>query len=197
MPVLRFLGRLFRPATVWMWRTYERAWERHFHMIEAFPGSSLRLQFETYRGEPFVLSDGTRIGPGTRIAEIHLDNERLGSLHTSGRDPAVAFLRAVTSGLDGVARVVDQPQYRDVMAVWGMSLFAQAAPHMGFELRPVTPAWRRWVFTVYMRWIIAHYHPQGWERFRTRRYVVQEVWMPRGHLQRFAKDSPAGAAGQT
>lgn len=191
--LLRWLGRLVRPISTHLWRLYEGLWQRMFNLVEVSPATAFKLQIESYTREPFTLADGTRIERGMRIAEVHLDNERLGGLHERGRDPAIAFRRAVVSGLAETARLFERPEYRDVMAIWGMSLFAEAAPRMGFDLRPVTPPWRRWMFTTYMRWIVAHYHPQGWERFKERPYVVQEVWMSRHTLRRFAKDATPAA----
>lgn len=168
------------------WVAWINRWfERRFDLREIGEGDYLfKLQLVRHRGPRFVFRDGTVVNPGDLVAELHMDNDRTARVHGEGR-PGLKFRREVFRMLAPLARDLrERPEYRDIRAICGASLFWAEAERAGFETRPL-PALTRWWLTWWERFLLARYHPGGRDRLREgRRTELRQAWLTRSTLER-------------
>jgi hypothetical protein len=151
-------------------------------------GYILRLKIAQYRRSRLVLRDGTVLTPGDLVGELHIDNRFAAALHEDGSG-AFGFRREIVRVLPALAHdLATRPEYREIQAVGGASLFWRAGvlgASLGFEHQPLPPFTRWWLGT-WERILMAAYHPQGLRRLgRGRRANLQHVWITRRTLERF------------
>lgn len=162
-----------------------RWFERRFDIREIGDGGYiLKLQLVRHRGPRLEFRDGTVVNPGDPVAEFHMDNERTARVHGEGR-PGLKFRREVFRLMAPLARDLrERPEYRDIRAICGASLFWAEAERAGFENRPL-PAFTRWWLTWWERFLLARYHPGGRDRLAEgRRTELRQVWLTRQALER-------------
>lgn len=165
----------------------DRWFERRFDIREIGDGGYiLKLQLTRHPGPRFVFQDGTVVDRGDLVGEFHMVNERAAALHTAGR-PGLRFRREVFRLMAPLARDLrERPEYREVKAVCGASLFWAEAEAAGFENRPLPP-FTRWWLTRWERFLLARYHPGGRGRLAEgRRTELRQVWLTRPTLERLA-----------
>lgn len=157
----------------------------------------LRLRVTRHRGPRIVLRDGTIVERGDLVGELHLDNQRAAALHAQGHG-GFRYMQEIYRALPALAReLCARPEYRAINALYGASLFwasARLAEETGFEVRPLPP-FTRWWQGALERYLVAHYHPQGWRRFalgRGRRTELRQIWTSRRALLQFAEKHAAG-----
>jgi hypothetical protein len=176
----------------------ERWFERAYRIRPIGEGGYIfRLGLVRHRGPRLVFRDGTAVNPGDLVGELHIDNRRAAGLHAGGRG-GLRFRREVFRLLPVLARdLVGRPEYREINAVCGASLFWAEAERAGFEHRPL-PALTRWWLTWWERYLLARYHPAGRRRLAEgSRTELRQVWMTRRTLlERYGGDAgpAAGAA---
>ncbi len=167
----------------------ERWFERKYQIREIGEGGYvLRLGLIRHRGRRVVLSDGTVVTPGDPVAELHIDNRRAAALHKEetlqgGQGGGLRFRREVFRLLPVLARdLATRPEYREINAVCGASLFWEGAPRAGFEHRPF-PVFTRWWLTWWERFLMTRYHPAGRRRLAVgQRTELRQIWMSRRTL---------------
>jgi YkoP-like protein len=157
-------------------------------------GYIMRMKKARYRGPGFVLTDGTAVNSGDPIGELHLDNQRAAALHLEGNG-GFRFRQEIYRLLPAIALdLCTCPEYREINAVYGVSLFWRSTALMsktGFEQRPLSPFTRWWLGT-WERILLASYHPQGQRRLRKgRRTETRQVWITRRTLLR-SLERPVG-----
>lgn len=180
LQVLRFGraggGRAGGVLNVWVW--YERLTTRRWDVKAIRPGGLLRYSLGTYRGAPITLRDGTKIRPGDRIVEIHLDNAAFSRLLTVNRSPFEGLRRSARD-LQALHGLIASGDLGAVRALHGISLFTGLTPRLGFEewSLPRTPYWA--LVRYFMVGLLIVYHPDGFERARQLRDSVWpgEIWM--------------------
>lgn len=163
----------------------DRWFERRFDIREIGEGGYiLKLQVVRHHGPRVELRDGTVVNPGDPVAEFHMDNERVARLHGAGR-VGLKFRREFFRTMAPLARDLrERPEYRDIQALCGASLFWAEAARAGFENRPL-PAFTRWWLTWWERFLLARYHPGGRERLAEgRRTELRQVWLTRATIER-------------
>ena len=167
------------------WVAWLNRWfERRFDLREIGEGGYiLKLQLTRYRGPRLVFRDGTVVNPGDPVAEFHMVNERTIRVHGDGR-PGLKFRREVFRLLPSLAHDLrERPEYREIQAICGASLFWAEAERAGFENRPL-PAFTRWWLTWWERFLLARYHPEGRARLAEgRRTELRQVWLTRPTLE--------------
>jgi peptidoglycan-N-acetylglucosamine deacetylase len=170
------------------WVAWLDGWfERRYDIREIGDGGYiLKLQVTRHHGPRFVFQDGTVVNPGDPVAEFHMVNARVAALHTAGR-PGLRFRREVYRLMAPLARDLgERPEYRDIKAVCGASLFWAEAEGAGFENRPLAP-FTRWWLTWWERFLLSRYHPEGRGRLAEgRRTELRQVWLTRTTLERLA-----------
>lgn len=161
----------------------DRWFERRFHIRPIGEGGHvMRLGLIRHRGPRLEFEDGTVVGPGDVVGELHLDNARTAALHEQG-SPGLRFRREVLRMLHALARdLVARPEYRSVPAVCGASLFWEEATFVGFEVRQLPSFTRSWLGW-WERYLLARYHPAGRRRLAEGdRTELRQVWMTRRTL---------------
>ena len=159
-------------------------------------GYIMQMKKACYRGPGLVLADGTAVNSGDPVGELHLDNQRAAALHLEGNG-GFRFRQELYRLLPALALdLCTRPEYREINAVCGASLFWRSAALMsktGFEQRPLPPFTRWWLGT-WERILLAGYHPEGQRRLRKgRRTELRQVWITRRTLLR-SLEPPLGPA---
>ncbi|HVI85338.1 MAG TPA: hypothetical protein VNA86_08475, partial [bacterium] len=86
-------------------------------------GYIMRMKKARYRGPGLVLADGTTVNSGDPVGELHLDNHRAAALHLEGGG-GFRFRQEIYRLLPALALdLCSCPEYRDINAVYGSSLF--------------------------------------------------------------------------
>lgn len=211
IPALRRLG--MEPSAVrqlprdasefrrwWTW------WEIRFSLkwdVDTIPASSggspvLRLGLIRYRGRPVRLADGVELQAGDPMGEIHFGNVALSRFSRQSTGALRAF-HAVLKGLGDLAAVVaENPKYREVRAVGGVTLLdaAGAIERLGFE-RVAVKGWQKWWLWIYLIVLMAVYHEAGWSTLRRfgRLEPVLVLMSARSFLSRYRREGESGDGG--
>lgn len=175
----------------------QRWFERRYQIRPVGDGGYvLRVGLVRHRGPRYEFSDGTTVRHGDLVAELHMDNARVAALHEEGHG-GLRFRREVFRMLPALARDLrEKPEFRDVQAVCGASLFWQEATFAGFEHRPFDP-FTRWWLGWWERFLLARYHPAGGRRLgEGRRTELRQVWITRRTLERHAARAERAAGGE-
>ncbi|MCL6638327.1 MAG: polysaccharide deacetylase family protein [Firmicutes bacterium] len=170
-----------------------RGWSRLERVIRAaggiadLPGdktSILRVALRTYRGKDWPLPGGFILTRGDRYVELHLNNERLASMldeNTSTERMGLIALREARKSFPALVKMLrEDRRYRDVKAVFAITLLHRALERLGFTsygmrgiLRPLA--------ALYEKWLLGLYHPAGFESLKNYRekpeprYVIMTV----------------------
>jgi peptidoglycan-N-acetylglucosamine deacetylase len=121
---------------------------------------------------------------GDCAAEIHFQNEFLQSqsTDTSPERLAVKLIRQFRTSLHHVALTLQyDPRYRDVKAIYGVTLMHRGAAGAGFHVEDIPNSFGKKYLQLFLRWLMVLYHPQGTKRLKTRTeaLVPKLVWMSR------------------
>ncbi len=173
---------------IWTWweTRFTKAWD-----VDTVPSSSggdpvLRLGRKVYRGPLVTFNDGKRLRAPAILGEIHFGNATLSQLSKTATGGLRAF-HAVLKSLSDVADLVENdPKYRDIEAIGGITLLdaSSAIEKLGFR-RIAIRGWQKWSMWVYLTWLMAIYHHDGWRTWR-RFFRLQPVFllMSRQELQK-------------
>lgn len=184
-------GRAFGVLSVWLGWEALTAWWWRLRPIR--PGSVLRYRVLVHRGPPLSLADGTVVRPGDRVVDLHLDNRALTRMLVEERATPWSLLRRLKEDLAALLRLGERGKLGEVRALYGMTLFAEPARRLGFEVRPLPRTWRWALVHFYLVGLVALYHPEGWRRaarLRDRLWPGQ-VWMSWAALRRLRAEKEA------
>ena len=171
-----------------MGQLVEWLFEKLYHVERLDPDDetvALRIAFQVRSGREIVLEDGTRITPGSRIAELHLRNDLLADIHRRYNDPrrvGLEYMRITRRAMAILAtRWSTDPRLEGVVAVHATNLFPEHAHYGGFEVRELLPVWRRKLLSWHVRRIVTGAHPRGHERVMLdgRPRELKELWLSR------------------
>ena len=153
-------------------------WERLFAKILGIrpvdeKNTFLRMRVRTYTGDhPIVLEDGEVIRKGDRVAELHLDNEllfHLGSTARSTMHLTVQMIRRMEQLMPQLRKMlVDDPEFRDVKGLYGISLIHRGPDKFGFTVLDLPDGLFALFTKLYLRLLMYVIHPQGNERLKTK-----------------------------
>ncbi|MDE3192926.1 MAG: hypothetical protein KGN00_04490, partial [Chloroflexota bacterium] len=151
-----------RPRGVlWVWTGWDALLRRLLPRREVCPGALVSFRVATYRGRDVRLADGTIVGRGDRIVEVHLDSAALVRASAGGAEP-LAAARAIVREIAALRALAGSGALGDVRAIHGTSLLAPGAVAAGAEVRPLP----RSVGAAFVRYffvgLIALHHPRGW-----------------------------------
>lgn len=159
------------------------AWERltlRIHRVDQIrPGGLFLFRIQSYRGPPVRLADGTVIGRGDRIVELHLANRRLPALRQECGYSTWKLVHELRSDLAALGGLIARREIEPVVALHGVSLIGAAGATLGFEVRELPHTWRTAFIRYFGTGIDAVYHPAGLARLagRVRERWPAEVWM--------------------
>lgn len=116
------------------------SWERLFaklYLVERIDSSNVfRISKTRFQGPDLYSQTGQLlVQRGDLVGEIHLDNPRLCTGTNSCRQ-GIHLLGQVRSSLPGLASyVAENPEYRDIKVLLGLTLINQGAERFGFQVR--------------------------------------------------------------
>ncbi|MBI2957442.1 MAG: hypothetical protein HYY32_01235 [Chloroflexi bacterium] len=160
------------------------AFIRRFLGIRPLAGGGVfRINYHYYRGRPFTLPDGTTISRGQRLAEIHLDNQRL----STGQGDIFDVTRQAKADLRLLVRRMESDSAsRQIKAVHGVTVHHKAAARLGFSPRDLHSRPLSWLTNLFLRGLLVRYHPRGRLRLQEGRNKLEakEIWMSAGEMVR-------------
>jgi hypothetical protein len=150
------------------------------------PYHLLEVRFTRYTGKAIDLPDGTHVGKGDPIIELHLHNRAL--LEVEEQAPAWRYMQLIAQNLRALARWMQEPDFPgDPLAIYGTTLLYRAAPRLGFTLRKRPKSVHAYLERFFMTGLLVLYHRQGGARLlqgTSYGTYPQEVWMSREELLR-------------
>jgi hypothetical protein len=176
------------PRWRWAIALYDHAY-RVCHRLDAPDariGAALRLEIRRAR-RGLVLADGTVVAAGDRIGVLHMNNERVRTLHLNGDDPmmiGLLFRRELVASLRDLAMLASPGQRAaDVMAFSAITILHHGLPRLGFERDPTPPACP-YLIAAYQRALIATLHPAGAGRLlRLANARAERLWISAARLR--------------
>lgn len=179
-------------ASLASWRrrpiaVYDRVyrWVNGLDRPESQVGPVLRLRVRSSRRD-VRLKDGALVRRGEPIGIMHLDNERVVSLHADGvsREAiGLEFRRQFLASLRELAGLADRGRLAGVPAFTATTIFHHALGRLGFEPARGSSGGSALV-GAYQRALLASLRPAGHARLdaRTRRHARQ-LWLSREALR--------------
>jgi hypothetical protein len=144
------------------------------------------LRIETRRSHSSIqLADKTMVCAGDLICVIHLNNDRIGALHSECPSPtkvALEFRRQVLASLRELGRMTEPGgRLAGVRAFSATTIFHDALKRLGFAASGplVCPG----LVAIYQRALLASLHPAGRSRLRRATYRrAERLWISRDKL---------------
>lgn len=192
---------IIRRKLLKLWRIWEWFYSKWYHLQEV-PSKGiglLRISVQPYRGKKFILQDGTEINPGDLTVELHLNNENALMLHQQSSSPirtGIKFARQLELSWEGLREMVRRGQIPlEVKAFHGVTLLYRGRLEPGTEVHELS-RWTRVWLSLYLRWLMVLYHPQGWQRLKTRKevWVPKAIWISKKGLLSTPGDNPPNKA---
>lgn len=146
-------------------------------------GSLLCINFHSFRGKAFTLSDGTQISPGERMAEIHLDNHLL----SRGTISIWTVIEKMRSDLRFLAEQMRSGKIKDdFKAIHAVTVHHVPASRVGFLSRELPEGAFTRLTQMFLKGLLVTYHPLGKKRLSEGRtpLEVREIWMSSQELVR-------------
>lgn len=189
----------WKKGLIFLFLRYDQMF-RKFARVFFFSDSDdfLHGQIKRYHGPTLVLSDGISLKQGDQILSLHFNNELLAQLAQetgSMTRLAVQLLRMATRFMPVLARLLEQdPRYREVKALYGLTLMHRGSRQFGFDVFDPPHSWRMKLSQIYLRLLMAIIHPEGRDRVQKRSelLVPKMVAMSRVQfIQRYAQQDEA------
>jgi hypothetical protein len=162
----------------------------HLQPIPHAPHHLLEVRFKRHTGREIDLPDGTHIGKGDPIIELHFRNQALLEIEDKR---AWTYMRLVVQNLHALARWMQKPDFPgDPRAIYGVTLLYRATQRLGFTLRKRPKGLHADLERFFMTGLLVLYHRKGSVRLlqgTTYGTYPQEIWMSREELLRCYGDS--------
>jgi MFS family permease len=148
------------------------------------PHDLLEIRFTRYTGKAFDLPDGTHVGKGDAIIELHFRNQAF--LEVEEQASAWRYMQLIAQNLAALARWMQEPDFPgDPHAIYGTTLLYRGATRLGFSLRQRPKSVHAYLERFFMTGLLVLYHRQGGARLlqgTTYGTYPQEAWMSREAL---------------
>ena len=167
-----------------VWPLWESIAHRLWPAIPARNTADSIMSFRpmVYRGQSIRLPDGTTIERGDRIAEVHLDNQRVVSTARKSYWRVQTVLR---EDLHAIAVWSQTPEGENLKAILGVTMLGVGGDRLGFTRRQLPPTLYNRLNRFYMSGLLALYSVEGLERLQrgtTSNGYPEEIWMSRATL---------------
>jgi len=148
-------------------------------------GPVLRIEFRRAR-RAVRLRDGVLVAVGDTIGVLHMNNERVRTLHVDGASPmtlGLEFRRQLIVSLGALAaRVEAGGRAGAAVAFSATTILHHGLPRLGFERDPDAAVCHA-VVAGYQRMLLAMLHPAGVERIvRLGDGRAERLWLSRARL---------------
>jgi YkoP domain len=143
-------------------RTLERVDAFYRERFQLAPvGPLLYVGLERHAGEPFALSDGTRLEPGAWIGRLHINNTRAAAVEADSRPQAgIRFGRLLRDSFSELAeRARGEAPLREVAVFEGITWLRAHGGTVGFDAEPLPHGPRRWLLGAHFRLLIWAFAP--------------------------------------
>ncbi|MDI3256443.1 MAG: polysaccharide deacetylase family protein [Kyrpidia sp.] len=166
-----------------IWKAWDRLGSRlmHSHPLGDSGPCLFRLARRRYWWWPVTLKNGTRLRFGDAVAEIHFDNAVLESLVKDAKSAwqlSLRYMQVARRSLPVLARALaEDPRWRGVRIVYGLSVLSRGADKAGFTISPVRPRWLRRVATRYLQGVMLGHHPEGRNRLTQGLHELGADWI--------------------
>lgn len=160
-----------------LWLQWEKLFQWVFRVKEIDNHDELlSLRVKNYRGKPIQLKDGNVLKRGDRVAELHLNNEKLFAISTHIRTPvqlAVQLIHGVDKEMPKIAGLLQHhPTYQHVKGLYGVSLINRGTKKFGFSVVDL-PKGPFFIFSrMYLRLLLYILHPEGKKRLKTKKELL-------------------------
>jgi hypothetical protein len=144
----------------------------------------LCLRTAHYRGEQLLLPDGTKIGAGSLLCELHCNNAAILQLVRQRGNPFAACrqdLRSLSNWLE------QDPLGHQIEAFHASTILTTAASRLGFTVREKPVTLRQRLERFYFKGLLLLYNQEGLTRIlhgNTGRSFPGDIWMSRRELIR-------------
>ena len=153
----------------------------HLQPVPDAPYNLLEIRLARFHGKPIDLPDGTHIGKGDPVIEIHFRNQAF--LEVEENAPAWRYMQIIGQNLAALAAWIQQPDFpNDALAIYGVTLLYRGAPRLGFTLRQPPKNIHAYFERFFMTGLLVLYHRRGGLRLlqgTTYGTYPQEAWMSR------------------
>jgi peptidoglycan/xylan/chitin deacetylase (PgdA/CDA1 family) len=190
---VRWLVRLFRG--------WEYLFDRLFHVHPL--NDTFRVSRVVWKGKTLFRDGRAVLQKGMPALELHFQNLSLHRIAQNQSLTAVAVqsIRQVRSALPDLARLMlYDPRFRDVQAVFGITILHRGAEGLGFHTEELPSTFQRFMLGGYMSLMLMIYHPLGWRRLFRRDLKMEPrlVWALREEIiRRYAGEGAEEEAQQT
>ncbi|HZR40724.1 MAG TPA: MFS transporter [Ktedonobacteraceae bacterium] len=170
------------------WPFWERITRSIWHLkpVPHAPYHLLEVRFTHHRGQPLDLPDGTHVGRGDPIIELHFRNRAF--LEVEEHAPTWKYIQLIAQNLKALACWMREPDFPGApLAIYGTTLLFRGAPRLGFMLRERPRNLYTYLERFFMTGLLVLYHRRGGARLlqgTTYGTYPQEVWMSREELLR-------------
>ncbi|WEG11487.1 hypothetical protein PU629_15165 [Pullulanibacillus sp. KACC 23026] len=153
-----------------LWLGYEHIFQKLFHLKtidEENPFFHYRVR--PFKGRPIQMTNGDQLRKGDLVFELHFDNDRLyqlGSESQSYVQLAIKLIRLAQKQLPLVDDLLKQPEFKEVKAVYGISMINRGVKQMGFQVVDMTKGLMYYFTLMYLRFLVGVIHPSGRERLK-------------------------------
>ncbi|NLN40438.1 MAG: hypothetical protein GX160_00300 [Clostridiales bacterium] len=143
-------------------------WEKIFERIENIevvpnsPYGLLRMAVHPYKGQPTVLSDGTRLNTGDYVIELHISNlvlvkGKVGDVEVANNIRLLPLFREEMHNLAGLASHGKlDPRAK---AIWGVTMMGPGLKRLGFQLEPMDHSTHSRLLVMWMNFLKWVFYP--------------------------------------
>lgn len=150
-------------------------------------GSVIGYAIRRYPGRSLTNADGSTLTRGEPVMELHLDSQLLAQ-KTAGATAhrrIIFLLRELRTALQIMAQLArNDPKLANTRGLWGLTLLHRGFEPLGFTVVDLPPGLTQRITTLYLKWLLAAYHPDGEERLHQREeeLVPKELFLSREEL---------------
>ncbi|TEB13109.1 polysaccharide deacetylase family protein [Pelotomaculum propionicicum] len=140
-------------------------------------GNSIwRIALRRHRGKDWTMPGGNVLKRGELYLELHMNNDRLLSLVGENallEHSIFTALREVRSGLPLLAKFLNSNEkYGEINTILGITLLHRGLGRFGFKTVDMKPGIFQTFTSLYERWLLAIFHPDGFKGLKSYRYKL-------------------------